>query len=154
MFRNGTTTAIVGETGCGSKCYLLLFITSISTQILHFFSESTIVQLIQRFYDPDQGQVQEEFTKINSILISRVLQVLIDGVDIRQLDLAWLRSQIGIVGQEPVLFSGTIAENIRLGNLSANDADVYAAAKLANIDGFIQSLPNVSLRTLDSIRFI
>ncbi|CAF5213624.1 unnamed protein product, partial [Rotaria magnacalcarata] len=57
--------------------------------------KSTIFSLIIRMYDPDDGQV------------------LLDGRDIRKLNIEWLRSQIGYVGQEPVLFSGTIEDNIR-----------------------------------------
>jgi ATP-binding cassette, subfamily B (MDR/TAP), member 1 len=69
-------TALVGESGCG---------------------KSTILQLIMRFYDPDEGAI------------------LLDGVDLRELDLVWLRNQIGYVGQEPVLFATTIRENLKLG---------------------------------------
>ncbi|CAF4231178.1 unnamed protein product [Rotaria sp. Silwood2] len=101
-FASGKTTAIVGETGCG---------------------KSTIIQLIQRFYDPDQGEV------------------LIDNRDIHQLDLSWLRSNISVVSQEPILFTATIAENIRFGNLSATNQQIEEAAHIANIHQFIINLP-------------
>jgi ABC-type multidrug transport system fused ATPase/permease subunit len=56
---------------------------------------------------------------------------------------SWLRSQIGIVSQEPVLFTGTIEENIRFGNPHATDDQVRRAAKMANAHGFIMDLPEV-----------
>ena len=66
-----------------------------------------------------------------------------DGRDIRSLNLKWLRSNIGIVSQEPILFFGSIEENIRFGKQGATDEEVITAAKLANAHDFIMELPNV-----------
>ncbi|KAB0792584.1 hypothetical protein PPYR_14543 [Photinus pyralis] len=85
--------------------------------------KSTCIQLFQRLYDPTSGEV------------------FLDGKKLGNLDLTWLRSQIGVVGQEPVLFGTTIAQNIRYGNLSATDQDIEDAAKRANAHTFISSLP-------------
>uniref|UniRef100_A0A8C6N039 Bile salt export pump n=1 Tax=Mus spicilegus TaxID=10103 RepID=A0A8C6N039_MUSSI len=87
--------------------------------------KSTALQLIQRFYDPCKGMVT------------------LDGHDIRSLNIRWLRDQIGIVEQEPVLFSTTIAENIRLGREEATMEDIVQAAKDANAYNFIMALPQV-----------
>ena len=89
------------------------------------FVESTTIQLIQRFYDPDEGRV------------------LLDGRDIKSLNVAWLRAHIGIVSQEPVLFTGSIEENIRFGKPDATDEEVQNAAKMANAHEFIMALPDV-----------
>uniref|UniRef100_A0A8C6W760 Bile salt export pump n=1 Tax=Nannospalax galili TaxID=1026970 RepID=A0A8C6W760_NANGA len=85
--------------------------------------KSTALQLIQRFYDPSEGMVT------------------LDGHDIRSLNIRWLREQIGIVEQEPVLFSTTIAENIRYGREEATMEDIVRAAKEANAYNFIMALP-------------
>ncbi|NXX40239.1 ABCBB protein, partial [Tricholaema leucomelas] len=85
--------------------------------------KSTTIQLIQRFYDPTDGMVT------------------LDGHDIRSLNIQWLRSQIGIVEQEPVLFATTIAENIRYGRDEATMDDIIKAAKQANAYNFIMDLP-------------
>ncbi|XP_042306075.1 bile salt export pump-like isoform X5 [Sceloporus undulatus] len=85
--------------------------------------KSTTIQLIQRFYDPSEGMVT------------------LDGHDIRSLNIQWLRSLIGIVEQEPVLFSTTIAENIRYGREDATMEDIVRAAKEANAYNFIMDLP-------------
>ncbi|MFL6543123.1 MAG: ABC transporter ATP-binding protein [Chthoniobacterales bacterium] len=84
--------------------------------------KSTIVNLLLRFYDPTGGRV------------------LLDGRDIRELDSEWLRSQIGIVMQEPVLFSRTVAENIRYGHADGADG-MTMAAELARATEFIERLP-------------
>eukprot|EP00611_Tribonema_gayanum_P029883 TRINITY_DN8149_c0_g1_i1.p1 TRINITY_DN8149_c0_g1~~TRINITY_DN8149_c0_g1_i1.p1 ORF type:complete len:663 (-),score=189.94 TRINITY_DN8149_c0_g1_i1:295-2118(-) len=81
--------------------------------------KSTCMQLIMRFYDPAQGVVA------------------LDGRDVRELNLHWLRSQIGYVGQEPVLFSGSIFENIARGRQGATVEEVHAAAKAAHAHDFI-----------------
>ena len=67
----------------------------------------------------------------------------LDGHDIRSLNIRWLRDQIGIVEQEPVLFSTTIAENIRFGREEATMEDIVQAAKDANAYNFIMALPQV-----------
>lgn len=67
---------------------------------------------------------------------------MLDNNNIKDLNLSWLRSEIGIVGQEPALFATTISENIRYGNLSATQEDIEKAAKRANVHKFIRSLPN------------
>ena len=85
--------------------------------------KSTAIQLVERFYDPDSGSVK------------------LDGVDLRQLNVKWLRQQIGLVGQEPVLFSGTIAENIAYGKPGSTREEVVEAAKMANAFSFIQEFP-------------
>ncbi|XP_077010189.1 bile salt export pump isoform X2 [Tamandua tetradactyla] len=85
--------------------------------------KSTALQLIQRFYDPSEGMVT------------------LDGHDIRSLNIQWLRAQIGIVEQEPVLFSTTIAENIRYGREDATMEDIVQATKEANAYNFIMGLP-------------
>jgi ATP-binding cassette subfamily B protein len=85
--------------------------------------KSTIAQLIARFYDPLAGEIR------------------FDGQDIRALDPRWLRRQIGAVAQEPVLFSTSIAENIRYGRPGASDEEVEAAARTANAHGFISAMP-------------
>jgi ATP-binding cassette, subfamily B, multidrug efflux pump len=86
--------------------------------------KSTLVNLIPRFYDVTSGRVT------------------IDGVDVRQIDQAALRGRIAIALQEAVLFSGTIRENIRYGRPNASDAEVVAAARMAQADDFIARLPD------------
>jgi len=86
--------------------------------------KTTLLNLLVRFYDPQQGRV------------------LIDGVDIRRLTLASLRSQIALVLQEPLLFAGSVAANIRYGRLDAGMDEVIAAAKAANAHDFIDRLPH------------
>lgn len=81
--------------------------------------KSTIVQLVERFYDPSKGTVT------------------LDGMDLKVLSVSWLRGQLGLVGQEPVLFSGTIMDNVKYGLDGATDEDVKAACKMANADTFI-----------------
>lgn len=85
--------------------------------------KSTLMSLLIRFYDPKAGRIK------------------IDGVDLRDLQLDSLRKQISVVLQEPLLFSGTIEENIRYGKLEAESKDVIAAAKAANAHNFITGLP-------------
>lgn len=72
-----------------------------------------------------------------------ILQITLDGHDIRSLNIQWLRAQIGVVEQEPVLFATTIAENIRYGRDDATMEDVIRAAKQANAYKFIMDLPQV-----------
>jgi ATP-binding cassette, subfamily B, bacterial MsbA len=86
--------------------------------------KSTLITLIPRFYDPVEGRI------------------LLDGTDIRDLELHNLRGNIGIVPQETQLFSGTIAENIRYGRPTASDEEVFEAAKAANAHEFISGFPD------------
>lgn len=72
------------------------------------------------------------------------VQVLLDGIDVSKLNVQWLRSHIGVVGQEPVLFDTTIRENIRYGNDSVTEEEMIKAAKEANAHDFISKLPEVS----------
>jgi ATP-binding cassette subfamily B (MDR/TAP) protein 8 len=85
--------------------------------------KSTISRLILRFYDPLHGSVT------------------IDGIDVREMDPHWLRSQIGIVEQEPVLFAGTIWENIAYGRPDASHDEIMEASTSANCDTFISKFP-------------
>jgi ATP-binding cassette subfamily B protein len=85
--------------------------------------KTTIVNLLSRFYDINSGAIR------------------IDEQDIRQVQKASLRRQLGIVLQDTFLFSGSVMENIRYGRLDASDEEVIAAAKLANADSFICRLP-------------
>lgn len=85
--------------------------------------KSTTIGLIERFYDPDCGCIEFE------------------GVDIRDLNVSWYRDQIGIVQQEPTLFTGTIAKNIAYGFPGATKDQIEAAAKAANAHDFIMSFP-------------
>lgn len=86
--------------------------------------KTTVFNLLMRFYDPLKGQI------------------FLDGIPIEDLDPHGLRSAIGLVPQDPVLFSTTFFENIRFGNLEASDEDVYAAAKAAYAHEFIEALPD------------
>lgn len=85
--------------------------------------KTTIVNLIPRFYDPLHGNIT------------------IDGHDIKDVTLASLREQVGIVPQETVLFNGSIRDNIRYGKLDATDEEIMAAAQAANAHNFITALP-------------
>jgi subfamily B ATP-binding cassette protein MsbA len=85
--------------------------------------KTSLANLIPRFYDPTRGRIE------------------IDGIDIRTVTLRSLRSQIGIVPQEPILFGGTIAESIAYGQPSAGLEEIRAAARAANADEFIESFP-------------
>ncbi|CAG5103938.1 Oidioi.mRNA.OKI2018_I69.chr1.g1009.t1.cds [Oikopleura dioica] len=86
--------------------------------------KSTCFQLIQRFYDAAQGRI------------------LIDGQELKSLNLAWFRENIGVVSQEPVLFDGTVEENITLGRLDVTKEEITEACKQANALDFIQKLPS------------
>jgi subfamily B ATP-binding cassette protein MsbA len=83
-----------------------------------------MVDLIPRFYDPLEGKMK------------------LDGYDLKELDLECLRSFIGIVPQETILFSGTLKDNIAYGNLEADDEAIMAAAEAANAHDFILEFPN------------
>jgi ABC-type multidrug transport system fused ATPase/permease subunit len=85
--------------------------------------KSTVLSLLPRFYDPLFGQIQ------------------IDGIDIADYKLASLRSQIGFVLQDTMLFPGTIRDNIAYGRPEATNDDIIAAAKVANADEFISRMP-------------
>ncbi|XP_039120572.1 putative multidrug resistance protein [Dioscorea cayenensis subsp. rotundata] len=98
----GMTVALVGGSGSG---------------------KSTVIALLERFYDPLHGEV------------------LLDGVNIKKLKLKWLRSQMGLVSQEPALFATSIKENILFGKEDASMDEVVAAAKASNAHNFISQLP-------------
>lgn len=72
----------------------------------------------------------------------------IDNYDVRDLQIPWLRAQIGLVRQEPVLFNTTIRENIRYGREGSSDNDIESAARKANAHNFIMKLPKVKLTSL------
>ncbi|KAM3614454.1 uncharacterized protein V6R79_014590 [Siganus canaliculatus] len=99
----GKTIALVGSSGCG---------------------KSTTIQLLQRFYDPQEGAV------------------FIDGHDIRSLNIRYLRDMIGVVSQEPILFATTISENIRYGRDDVTQEEIVQATKEANAYDFIMNLPD------------
>ncbi|KAM7274773.1 hypothetical protein ACFE04_016639 [Oxalis oulophora] len=101
--RAGQTVALVGESGCG---------------------KSTVIALLQRFYDPDSGHIK------------------IDGVEIQTMQLRWLRQQMGLVSQEPILFNDTIRANIAYGKGGgeATEQEIIDAAELANAHKFISAL--------------
>mmetsp|Transcript_13435 Transcript_13435/g.25091 ORF Transcript_13435/g.25091 Transcript_13435/m.25091 type:complete len:891 (-) Transcript_13435:145-2817(-) len=101
--RHGETIALVGPSGGG---------------------KSTVVQLIERFYDPDSGVVE------------------LEGTDLKDLNVEWLRDQLGLVSQEPTLFNTTILENIRYGCPNASREQVEEAAKQANAHEFIMEFPD------------
>ncbi|CAK9200561.1 unnamed protein product [Sphagnum troendelagicum] len=86
--------------------------------------KSTVIALLERYYDPSSGSI------------------LLDGIDIKNLQLRWLRTQIGLVSQEPNLFATSIKENILFGKDGASLKEVIAAAKAANAHNFILKLPN------------
>lgn len=94
----GTSIGLVGKSGCG---------------------KSTVIGLIQRFYDVENGSVK------------------VDGVDIRQLDIQWYRRHTALVSQEPVIYSGSIRDNIVIGKLDASENEVVEAARAANAHEFI-----------------
>ncbi|CAM6089679.1 unnamed protein product [Calypogeia fissa] len=98
----GQTVALVGSKGCG---------------------KSTILNLVERFYDPTSGIV------------------LLDGFNIQTLNLKWLRKQMSLVQQEPVLFTLSIRENIQCGKENSTETEVIEAARKANAHGFISGLP-------------
>ncbi|KAJ8898760.1 hypothetical protein K2173_005065 [Erythroxylum novogranatense] len=99
---SGKTVALVGESGSG---------------------KSTVISLLQRFYDPDSGNIT------------------VDGIEIRKFQLRWLRQQMGLVSQEPVLFNGTIRANVAYGKGGdATEVEILAASELANAHQFISSL--------------
>lgn len=83
-----------------------------------------MIQLVERFYDADIGTVE------------------LEGIDMKELNVHWLRDQMGLVGQEPVLFNCSIGENIKYGMPTASQAEIEAAAKLANAHNFIMSFPD------------
>ncbi|KAG6670022.1 ABC transporter B family member 20 [Carya illinoinensis] len=111
----GQTVAVVGVSGSG---------------------KSTIISLIERFYDPVAGQV------------------LLDGRDLKLYNLRWLRNHLGLVQQEPIIFSTTIRENIIYARHNASEAEMKEAARIANAHHFISSLPygydtHVGMRGVD-----
>lgn len=97
----GTSIGLVGTSGCG---------------------KSTVISLIQRFYDVERGAVK------------------VDGVDIRSLDLGWYRRHMALVSQEPVIYSGTVRDNIVFGKMDGSENEVVEAARAANAHEFISSL--------------
>lgn len=101
--KKGQTIALVGETGAG---------------------KSTIVNLLCRFYEPTEGEIN------------------IDGHSYKDRSVGWLHASLGYVMQTPHLFSGTVKDNIRYGNMEATDEDIIKAAKAANAHDFIMKLEN------------
>ena len=110
---SGQKIAFVGSSGCG---------------------KSTVTQLLERFYDPDQGAVY------------------LNNTNIKDLNLFWLRSKIGIVSQEPILFDLSIRENIAYGDNSREVpmTEIIEAAQKANIHDFITKLPDVIFLIFDT----
>lgn len=101
---SGTTAALVGQSGSG---------------------KSTVISLIERFYDPQEGAI------------------LIDGINLKDFQLRWIRGKIGLVSQEPVLFTSSIKDNVIYGKDGATEAEIRAALELANAAKFVDKLPQV-----------
>ncbi|KAF7145062.1 hypothetical protein RHSIM_Rhsim04G0241300 [Rhododendron simsii] len=99
---SGTTAALVGQSGSG---------------------KSTVISLLQRFYDPNGGEI------------------LIDGINLKAFQLRWIRQKMGLVSQEPILFTTTIRENIAYGKENATNEEIRTAIELANAAKFIDKLP-------------
>ncbi|KAJ7955339.1 ABC transporter B family protein [Quillaja saponaria] len=99
---SGTTAALVGQSGSG---------------------KSTVISLIERFYDPQAGEV------------------LIDSINLKEFQLKWIREKIGLVSQEPALFTSSIKDNIAYGKDGATTEEIKAATELANAAKFIDKLP-------------
>ena len=98
------TVALVGESGSG---------------------KSTVIALLERFYDPDSGSI------------------FLDDIDLQTLNVSWLRQQVGLVSQEPVLFNDTIRANIAYGRQGeASEEEIIAAAETANAHEYISALPD------------
>ena len=85
--------------------------------------KSTVADLLLRFYDPTVGRI------------------LFDGVDVRALNLRWLRERIGVVPQQTFLFAGTLAENVRLGKPDATPEEIAQAGRMAHVEEFVSHLP-------------
>ena len=85
-------------------------------------------------------------------LLPLYAKVSVDGHDIPRLNLKWLREQIGVVSQEPVLFDTTIAENIRYGKEDVTQEEIEKATKMANAHDFIRSLPKVGRSSLGTYK--
>lgn len=121
--------------------------------------KSTVVNLILRFYDSVKGTVGlisslskfiyfcDNIYKFISALLNTnfIIQVKIGGFDVKSLNVHWLRTKIGLVSQEPILFSGSIAKNIEYGYQGVTFQNIVAAAKMANAHHFISQLPMVNL---------
>ena len=127
----GKTAAIIGSSGSG---------------------KSTIMALLERFYDPkaaslDLGDADASKEGPDVVVDSIKAEaeangsILLDGVDIRTLDVKFLRSQISMVGQEPELFDASVAENIAFGRPGASFSEIEAAAKAAYAHDFVSKLP-------------
>ena len=101
--KSGSVVALVGHSGCG---------------------KSTIVSMLERLYDPDEGSIT------------------FGGTDLKNINLKAHRSKIGLVTQDPVLFAGTIRENIAYGSVSSPFHEVCEAARVGHAHDFIQSFPN------------
>ncbi|KAM0028062.1 putative ABC-type xenobiotic transporter [Helianthus debilis subsp. tardiflorus] len=99
---SGMTAALVGQSGSG---------------------KSTVISLIERFYDPQAGEI------------------LIDGINLKEFQLKWIRQKIGLVSQEPVLFTSSIKDNIMYGKDDASMGEIRVAVELANAAKFIDELP-------------
>lgn len=93
--------------------------------------KTTIINMLTRFYDVTDGSVQ------------------IDGIDVRDISLASLRKEVGVLMQDPFIFKGTIIDNIRYGRLDATDEECIAAAKAIHADHFIERLPNKYMQELE-----
>ena len=122
--QSGQTLALVGPSGCG---------------------KSTVVSLLERFYDPDNGIVVSIITILMCIYNSYSVFQRFDGQNLKSVNIQWLRRQMGLVSQEPVLFDTSIADNIRYGAnfREVSDEEIEMAAKSANIHDFVISLPQV-----------
>jgi len=127
--KSGETIALIGTSGSG---------------------KSTAVQLLERFYDavaPKSlaAKSNDGESDLTSLVVpgTECGKILLDGVDIKELDVMWLRAQIGLVEQEPVLFSGSVHDNIASGSPTseASREKVIEAAKIANAHEFIMNMP-------------
>jgi ATP-binding cassette subfamily B (MDR/TAP) protein 1 len=123
---SGQTAALIGSSGSG---------------------KSTVMALLERFYDPvaavvdrgDKGEDERIEIVIDGKLSDSNGVVMVDGVDIRKMDVKYLRNAIALVGQEPVLFDASVRENIAFGKDGASEEEIISAAKTANAHEFISN---------------
>ncbi|XP_072971363.1 ABC transporter B family member 19-like [Typha angustifolia] len=130
----GKIVALVGSSGCG---------------------KSTVISLVQRFYNPTSGSImppsscvlkcspQLPITLTNPTQVRSKIAggIFVDGYNVKDLDLKFLRRNIAAVSQEPSLFAGTIKDNLKIGKMEASDEDIVNAASTANAHSFISQLP-------------